>query len=74
MIEFVVESRDGLAAAVLAGACNTYDEAKANPFRIRMEGHRTVYTFHHGLHIREAMKRAANIRKYPKRIFNQPKA
>lgn len=66
---FEVESREALAAAVLAAAQPTYQLARANPFMVVIAGTRCRLAFREGIHEIRAAKVAAQIRKTPAAAF-----
>lgn len=61
MGEFVVSTWAQLAAALLAAACSTYDEARRNPFVVKFNT--CTYTFKNGLHEARANSMAREIRR-----------
>jgi hypothetical protein len=67
MDEFVVDSRDGLIAAVKAAAVPTYEEARKNPFCVQWDSAR--FTFKEGVTERRADSIATSARRIPKRHF-----
>lgn len=69
MNEFVVEGRDELAAAVLAAAEPTYEEARRNPVVIHLLNTSCKYFFKEGITWRRADDLAATIRKQPRKAF-----
>jgi len=64
MDEFVVTTREQLAAAFIAGACETFSEAKKNPFRITFG--RTVYTLKAGMQRANAERAARAAKRLPR--------
>ena len=69
MDEMVVESKPALVAAIKAGSRLTFEEAKANPFTVRLGS--TVYTFKEGLHERRAKAIIKQIHQTPARAFSE---
>ena len=67
MDEFIVETRDGVAAAIKAAAQPSYEKARANPFIVRFM--RTVYTFQWGVTEANAKHITRNIRRTPESAF-----
>jgi hypothetical protein len=61
MSEFVVSTWAQLAAALLAAACSTFEEARRNPFIIVFGTCR--YTFNEGLQETRANKLAIEVRR-----------
>ena len=64
---YVVESRDGLVAAVNAAAQPTFEEARQNPCTIQLGS--TTYKFKEGISEFRAKEIVANIRKVSARAF-----
>lgn len=64
MNEFVVETREQLAAAFIAGSCETYTEAHKNPFRVTFGT--TVYTLREGMQRAQAERVAREAKRLPR--------
>lgn len=69
MLEFEVQGRQELAAAILAAAHPTYEQARANPVLIKLLGTSCRYLFREGLHQRQAEAIASRVRKAPAGVF-----
>ncbi len=69
MDEMIVHSRAQLMAAIEAGARDTFEEARKNPFLIQLDGTKTVYTFEEGLHAARVKEVLRNVRRAPAKVF-----
>jgi hypothetical protein len=67
--DFEVYSRDELAAALCAGARETFAEARVNPFSVRLASTGTVYRFSAGLRRERAESVRIRLMKTPARAF-----
>lgn len=67
MNEFVVNTKPELVAAIKAGAEETFDAAKRNPFQVTLGT--AVYTFKEGLHVRRSREIIRNIHRTPAAAF-----
>jgi hypothetical protein len=67
MDEMVVESKGQLVAALRAGSRATFDEARANPFIVRLG--KAVYTFKEGLHERRSHLIIRDVHRTPAAAF-----
>lgn len=65
----VVHNKNQLRAAILAGAYPTFEEARINPFSIRLEGTRFEINFNNGLHERDAQRILRSFTKVPSLHF-----
>jgi hypothetical protein len=66
---FHVYKKSQLAAALRAGAYETYELARANPFTIALAGTRFKLSFPNGLHERDADKASAKANRLKQQIF-----
>lgn len=69
MLEFEVEGRAELAAAVLAAAQPTFEAARRNPVTIRLLNTSCVYLFKEGIQEGRAERILKNLSRTPKGAF-----
>ena len=69
MLEFEVEGRAELAAAVLAAAQPTFEAARRNPVTIRLLGTSARYMFKEGIQEGRAEQILKNLSRTPKGAF-----
>ena len=69
MLEFEVEGRAELAAAVLAAAQPTFETARRNPVTIRLLGTSARYMFKEGIQEDRAERILKNLSRTPKGAF-----
>jgi hypothetical protein len=68
--EYIVENRAGVAAAINAAARPTHEEARQNPFVVRVDGlPKYEMRFNEGVTARRAKVLVAQINKQPKKAF-----
>lgn len=71
---FVVETKTQMRYAILAGAYPTYEEARANPFSIRIKGRDNyALNFNNGLHERDAIRITRRMTRMPSSTFSSTK-